>query len=77
LGRHPCAIVTFTLDGVDSFAIKQSLAAKHINASVLRPGSTLPDALARNLPPLVRASPHSYNSQAEVDALVEAVSELV
>jgi selenocysteine lyase/cysteine desulfurase len=77
LGRDPCAIVTFAHRGVDSFEIKRRLAKKQINVSVSRPGSTLLDALARNLPRLVRASPHYYNTEAEVDALVEAVNETV
>ena len=62
---------------MDSFEIKRRLAKKQINVSVSRPGSTLLDALARNLPRLVRASPHYYNTEAEVDALVEAVNETV
>jgi selenocysteine lyase/cysteine desulfurase len=76
LGRDPGAIVTFTLAGTDSQQVKQSLAARQINVSVSRPASTLLDALARNLPPLVRASPHYYNSEAEIDALAAAVEEL-
>lgn len=74
LGREPGAIVTFTLDGVESTAIKQQLADRGINVSVSQPSSTLLDAQARNLPPIVRASPHYYNSEAEVDALAEVVT---
>lgn len=77
LGADPCAIVTFAHDGIDSFEIKKRLAQRRINVSVSTPDSTLLDALARNLPPLVRASPHYYNSEAEVDALVQAVREIV
>jgi len=76
LGRRPCAIVTFTLEGVESAAVKQRLAERRINVSVSSPGSTLLDALARDLPPVVRVSPHYYNSEAEVDALAEAVAEI-
>ncbi len=75
LGRDPGAIVTFTLAGVDSQEIKRRFALERINVSVSRPASTLLDALARKLPPLVRASPHYYNTEAEIDALVEAVGE--
>ncbi len=76
LGRTPGAIVTFTLDGADSRDVKQLLAARRINVSVSDPDNTLLDARARDLPPLVRASPHYYNSEAEVDALAEAVAEI-
>ena len=35
------------------------------------PASTRLDAEARSLPVLVRASPHYYNSEAEIDRLIE------
>ena len=73
LGPDPGAIVTFTLAGSDSTQVKQRLAERRINVSVSHPSSTLLDALARKLPPLVRASPHYYNTDAEIDALVAAV----
>jgi selenocysteine lyase/cysteine desulfurase len=76
LGRTPGAIVTFTCAGRESIDIKRGLAERKINVSVSKPGSTLLDALARKLPPLVRASPHYYNTEAEIDALTNAVREM-
>jgi len=76
LGRTPGAIVTFTRAGRESIDIKRGLAERKINVSVSKPGSTLLDALARKLPPLVRASPHYYNTEAEIDALSNAVREM-
>ena len=38
--------------------------------------STLLDATARKLPPLLRASAHYYNDEAEVERLLAAVREL-
>jgi selenocysteine lyase/cysteine desulfurase len=40
------------------------------------PSSTRLDAEARALPPLVRASPHYYNTEAEIDRLIACVSGL-
>ena len=34
------------------------------------------DAEARSLPPIMRASPHYYNTEAEIDRLIEQVSGL-
>jgi selenocysteine lyase/cysteine desulfurase len=77
LGRHPGAIVTFAIDGKESAAVRQALAAKNINLTTSSPDSTLLDATARRLPVLVRASPHYYNSEAEIDAAVAAVKALL
>ena len=40
------------------------------------PASTRLDAEARRLPDLVRASPHYYNTEAEVDRLIEFCASL-
>ena len=74
LGTKPSAIVSFTLAGVEAAAIKARCAAAGINLSVSQPSSTLLDATARGLPPLVRASPHCYNDEAEIDRALEAVA---
>lgn len=76
LGRHPAAIVTFSVKNRDAASVKENLARAGINVSVSSPSSTLLDAEARNLPALVRASPHYYNTEEEVDRLVSVVSAL-
>ncbi|MEC7202168.1 MAG: aminotransferase class V-fold PLP-dependent enzyme [Pseudomonadota bacterium] len=73
IGTVQGGIVTFTLDGVDSMAIKEVLKGQGINVSVSHPASTLLDATRRNLPPVVRASVHYYNAETEVERLVEAI----
>jgi len=72
LGREPCAIVSFSADRTESTAIKQDLADAAINVTVSTPDSTRLDATARALPPLVRASPHYYNTTDEIDRTLEA-----
>ncbi len=74
LGTNPSAIVSFTIDGIDAQAMVDAAAAAGIVIGVSNPSSTLLDAEARDLPPLVRASPHYYNTEAEVDRLVDVAS---
>ncbi|MGY8637989.1 aminotransferase class V-fold PLP-dependent enzyme [Bradyrhizobium sp. 14AA] len=70
LGRTPGAIVSFTLEGYRAAAIVSSAAAAGITIGASDPASTRIDAETRALPPLVRASPHYYNTEAEIDRLI-------
>jgi len=74
LGRTPSAIVSFTLAGIEAEEVVQRLQARHINVSVLPPSSTPLDAVKRHLPPLIRASPHYYNT--DVSSLEELMAGL-
>ena len=74
IGRQKCGIVSFTLEGCDPFEVKTRLSAQAINLSVSRPSSTLLDATARHLPPVLRASVHYYNDETEIARLIEALS---
>jgi selenocysteine lyase/cysteine desulfurase len=73
LGAVRCGIVTFTVDGVEASELKERLARKRINVSASPRSSTLLDSQARALPDLVRASVHYYNTDKELDHLVESV----
>jgi selenocysteine lyase/cysteine desulfurase len=70
LGRTPAAIVSFTVDGQDADDIVSSAATVGITVGASHPSSTRIDAEARSLPPLVRASPHYYNTASEIDRLI-------
>lgn len=76
LGRAPGAIISFTLDGYEAEAIVSSAATAGITIGASEPSSTRIDAEIRELPPLVRASPHYYNTQAEIDRLIDHVADL-
>ena len=76
LGTSPCAIVTFTLDRVDGETVKAHLRDARINVTISNPSSTLLDSLDRDLPPVVRASPHYYNTEDEIAAAVDVVRDL-
>lgn len=56
-----------------ALATARRLTGEGINVSVSPPSSTPIDATARHLPPVVRISPHYYNSEEEVARLVEAI----
>lgn len=77
LGLRPSAIVSFSIDGHQADAVKASLADARINVSTSRASSTLLDATARALPTVLRASPHYYNSEDDLLALVGHCRRLV
>jgi selenocysteine lyase/cysteine desulfurase len=70
LGRNPSAIVSFTIDGRKAPAVVAAAAEAGITIGASNPSSTRIDAETRGLPPLVRASPHYYNTDEDVDRLV-------
>jgi cysteine desulfurase/selenocysteine lyase len=71
LGRTPSAIVSFTMEGVDARDVVRKAEAAGITIGASSPSSTRIDAENRHLPDLVRASPHYYNTEEEVDRLVD------
>ncbi len=73
LGPQPAATVTFSVDGHEPETVQMRLAELGINVSISRPSSTLLDATARNLPTLVRAAPHYYNTEEEIDRMTTAI----
>ncbi|MGJ8558781.1 MAG: aminotransferase class V-fold PLP-dependent enzyme [Litorimonas sp.] len=75
-GQHRSAIVTFTKANIAVSDAKQSLRDQKINVSVVPRHWALLDAEDRNLPDLIRASLHAFNSDDEIDRLVSAVSRL-
>nr|WP_204340078.1 aminotransferase class V-fold PLP-dependent enzyme [Rhizobium leguminosarum] len=74
LGRPLASIISFTVNDWDSSSVMAYLTGKGINVSVSPPSSTPVDAYTRQLPPVVRASPHYYNTEDEIDAFLEAIA---
>jgi selenocysteine lyase/cysteine desulfurase len=66
--------VTFTVAGRSADEVHAALAAQQINTSVSRVTQAQLDLPARGLPDLVRASPHYYNDDEDLAALVAAVA---
>jgi cysteine desulfurase / selenocysteine lyase len=72
-GLQRCGIVTFSVEGVDSDVLSDEIRRRGINTSVTRRDLAQFDFPQRGLTSLVRASPHYYNTEDEVDRLVEVV----
>lgn len=77
LGRDRCAIVTMKVDAVPTADVAAALAKQGINVSTTVAEHSQLDTENRGVHPLVRLSPHYYNTEAELDQAVEAVAELV
>ena len=75
LGAKKCGIVTFTLPDRDAAQMQATLAAKQINVSISTPASTRIDAERRELPDLIRASLHYFNTEEEIDRFCFALRE--
>ncbi len=76
LGPDPAGLVTLTLAGLDSAAIRAALGRTGIAAGLsLRAAAPL-DAEARALPPLLRLSPHVYNSEDEIGHALDILDAL-
>ena len=72
-GLIKAAIVTFTVDGVTAAEVQRALAAERINVNVQLNKYAWLDLGERGLDEVVRSSVHYYNTEDEVDLLVDAV----
>ncbi len=73
-GVERCGIVTFTVDGADVYELAASLRAQGINISVSTIDFARYDFEARGLTAVARASVHYYNTEEELQRLVDAVA---
>ena len=69
-------IVSFVVDGVAAVEVQRALAVRRINVSYSTVNSAPVDMRARHLADVVRASVHAYNTEEEIDLLVEAITDL-
>ncbi|QCQ90132.1 aminotransferase class V-fold PLP-dependent enzyme [Rhodococcus sp. SGAir0479] len=76
LGKQRCGIVTFTVDGIDAADVREALADKQITVTVSGRSSTLLDMTGRGLDAVVRASPHYFVSDTDIDRFLDAVAKL-
>ncbi|MEV0912459.1 aminotransferase class V-fold PLP-dependent enzyme [Streptomyces hokutonensis] len=76
LGRQRCAIVTAKVDALPSADVAAALAAHGVNVTTTDPVHTQFDTEERQVHPLVRLSPHYYNTEAELDRAVELFAKL-
>jgi selenocysteine lyase/cysteine desulfurase len=73
LGARRCGIVTFTVDGVPAAEVQARLASQRINVSVSIADYARLDLPPRGLTGLVRASVHYYNTEEEIDRLIDTL----
>ena len=74
LGREQCAIVTARVAGMDTGELADELSRQGINVSTTVAEHNQFDT--RDVHPLLRLSPHYFNTEAEIDRAVEAVAGL-
>jgi selenocysteine lyase/cysteine desulfurase len=67
------ATVTFTVAQVSALDVQRRLAAERVNVSVMEAASAQLDFGPRGISEAVRSSVHYYNSDEEIDVLVDAV----
>ncbi|WP_055617170.1 aminotransferase class V-fold PLP-dependent enzyme [Streptomyces phaeochromogenes] len=76
LGRQRCAIVTAKVDGVSTADVAAALGGRGVNVTTTVAEHTQFDTEDRGVHPLVRLSPHYYNTEAELGLAVEVFAEL-
>jgi len=76
-GHEQAAIVSFSHATADPQHLTDMLKDKGFVIGTSTPASTLLDAEARDLPTLLRAAPHTYNTEAEIDLFIEALAALI
>ncbi|MCC3770178.1 aminotransferase class V-fold PLP-dependent enzyme [Streptomyces sp. UNOC14_S4] len=76
LGVDRCGIVTFTVEGTDSARVRDVLAGQGVTVNVSRRPSTLLDMTRRGLSSIVRASPHYFIDDAQIDRCIDAVADV-
>jgi selenocysteine lyase/cysteine desulfurase len=72
-GPERCGIVTFATEGATAAELKAALAHERVNVTVSERSHFVVEARERNLPDLVRASVHYFNTEEELDRAVECV----
>lgn len=76
LGPEPCGIVSFTVHGVPAATVREELARRGVTVTVSHAPSTLLDMTARGLSELVRASPHYFVTDGQLDHAARSVAAL-
>ncbi|HEX2285541.1 MAG TPA: aminotransferase class V-fold PLP-dependent enzyme [Mycobacterium sp.] len=76
LGRKQCAIVTTRVARLESGNVAKELARQGINVSTTVAEHNQFDTEVRDVHPLVRLSPHYYNTETEIDQAVDAIASL-
>ena len=76
-GTLPCGIVTFMTEQRTPTEIKLALQEYRINVSVSASSGNLVSFKQRNIPGVVRASLHYYNSESEIDFFIDSLGKVL
>jgi cysteine desulfurase len=76
VGDDLCGIVSFTVEGADPVEVRDALGERGVTMSVSWASSTRIDMAARGLESVLRASPHYFVTEGEIDRAAEAVARL-
>lgn len=76
-GANLCAIITFSAGGRDANEIVHALRDSGVNTSASGHGPGPRHILTEERRPLVRVSPHYYNTREEIDTAVSALEEIL
>lgn len=76
-GNQLCGIVTFHVHGRQPEVLKKQLRERHINVSITTIDSARFDFSQKGVTWALRASPHYYNIEEEIDTLVATLGELL
>ncbi|WP_299457308.1 cysteine desulfurase [uncultured Microscilla sp.] len=77
LGQVKGGIVSWGIEGIPAEFVVEKLREVQINASLILESGTLLDMQARELPPLVRASVHYYNTEEEIERLCGELKKII
>ena len=76
LGRQRCAVVTAAVAGVDAKDASGRLSERGINVSTTVREHNQLDTDRRDIHPLIRFSPHYYNTEDEISRTLDAVAQI-
>ena len=76
-GVQPCGIVTFMTEQLTPDPIASAMKEFRINVSVSEESGNLVSYEQRNIPGVVRASLHYYNTDAEIDFFIECLKKIL
>ena len=76
LGQVRCAIVTAKIDGLAAGQAAQALGRAGVNVTTTVPEDNPLDTQDRGVHPLIRFSPHYYNTEDEIDRTTQLVAAL-
>lgn len=77
IGTEQCAIASFTIEGKDSTDVVTKARKSGIVIGTSGPSSTLIDAETRDLPTVIRAAPHVYNTENDIEQLLTVLNRCI